>query len=90
MTTLIILLTITAACLMFLGLIVKYYNQPKVEKYRNEREKIEMADDQQEHEQKLEKIKLRAVQREKRRQDRLKRIEKLNERWANFWNRNGK
>lgn len=90
MTTLIILLTITAACLMYIGLIVKYYNQPKIEKYRNEREKIEMADDQQEHEQKLEKKRLKALEKEKRRQARIKRIQKLNERWATIWNRNGK
>lgn len=89
MTTIIIILTITAVCLMFLGLVVKYYNQPKVEKYRNERERIEMADDQQEHEQRMERKKLRAEEREKRRQARVKRIQKLNEQWARIWRRNG-
>ena len=87
MTTLIILLVTVGALLGALAGVFKAYNQPKIEKYKNERERIELEEENADHKNDMEERAQKHKLKLERRAARAARYRARLAAWKDFWRR---
>jgi len=85
MTTLIILLVVLTGLLLALAGVFRAFNKPKVEKYENEGDRIEIEEENVEHKNEMEEREQKHRLKMERRAAWDKRNKERRERWRKFW-----